>query len=470
MIGLARPGHEIGFPMPGWTREMTEIRSVQRSLPGRGVALALFLVAAAFLVRPALIGGDEPHFAAMASSVAMDGDFDLANQYRDIATAGSFAAGKRFAGQALERHLVEKVNGLQFSHPLGLPILAAPFLWVAQEVAGLPWPDPVLGSLAILACFLGCLCGADLLGRFLGSASAGRFFAALVFCASPLWFYSRTFFTEPFVWSGVVAGVWMLTRRRFVAGGALFGVVILVREPALLITVPLLVGILLLCGRRAAASAAVGPAVALTMVLARNLFLNGGGLFDFPQPFHYGSIVAGTLGLLFDPAHGLLPFMPLAALAPIGFVLGRSRSERVVLACAATAFLLYFLLAAAWVEWRGGSCFGPRLVVPAIALLAPAIALAWRRWSAGPLAPLLFAAAAVGTGIEIAAIADPFHAFWAADPVSIVSRSGSTVAAFAVAAALAFIIFRRFNVPLESIVNQVASAGRTEAGPVVGNP
>lgn len=447
-----------------------QVRPLRRSLPRGGVALALLLVAAAFLVRPTLIGGDEPHLAAMASSLAMDRDFDLANQYRDIEKAGSFAAGKRFAGQALERHLIDKPTGLQFSHPLGLPLLAAPFVWLAQGIGGLPWPDPVLGSLTVLACFLGCLCGADLLGRFLGDPRAGRFLGALVFCSSPLWFYSRTFFTEPFVWSGVVAGVWMVARGRFLAGGALFGLVILVREPALLIVVPVLAGTLLLCGKRATAGVALGPAIALGLVLARNLFLNGGGLLDFPQPFHYGSLIAGTLGLLFDPAHGVLPFMPLAVLAPIGFALGRGRTERVVLACAGAAFVLYFLLAAAWVDWRGGSCFGPRLVVPAISLLAPAIALAWRRLGRGPLAPAFLAAAAVGTGIEIAAIADPFHAFWAADLFAMVSRSGSTASAFAVSAVLAFLTFRKFNVPLESIVNDAATAGRSEAGSVVRNP
>ena len=174
MSELARQGQESALPTPDWTRMTMQVRPLRRSLPRGGVALALLLVAAAFLVRPTLIGGDEPHLAAMASSLAMDRDFDLANQYRDIEKAGSFAAGKRFAGQALERHLIDKPTGLQFSHPLGLPLLAAPFVWLAQGIGGLPWPDPVLGSLTVLACFLGCLCGADLLGRFLGDPRAGR--------------------------------------------------------------------------------------------------------------------------------------------------------------------------------------------------------------------------------------------------------------------------------------------------------
>jgi hypothetical protein len=443
-----------------------DLRRGGASLRG-GPAFVLLLVAAAFLVRPTLIGGDEPHFAAMASSIAFDRDLDLQNQYDDVAAAQSFAAGKRFAGQALDRHLVEKPTGLQFSHPAGLPAFAAPFLWIAQRLLGLPWPDPLLGLLSLLSCCAGLVCGGDLLGRLLGDPRQGRWVAALVFFSSPLWFYSRTFFTEPFVWSGLVVGTWLIAGRRAIAGGVLFGLVVLVREPSLVVIAPVLAGTLMLAGRGPAVRAAIGPAVALGVAAARNLLLNGGGLLDFPQPFRYGDVAGGTLGLLFDSAHGLVPFWPLSLLAPIGFTFGGNRTERVVLACAGTAFAAYFLLAASWVDWRGGSCFGPRLVVPGIALLAPAIALAWRRLGASPVRLALLALAALGTGIEVAAIADPFHAFWSPALGALLSRSTSTAATFAVAAALAFVTFRRFSTRSESIVNEAAIAGRSGSDSIV---
>jgi hypothetical protein len=433
--------------------------------PGGALALVL-LVAAAFLVRPTLIGGDEPHYAAMASSIAFDGDFDLRNQYRDVA-AGSFAAGKRFSGQILEQHLVEKTTGPQFSHPAGLPVLAAPFLWVTQRLLALPWPDPVLGLLSLLSSCAGLLCGGDLLGRLVGDPLRGRWIAALVFFSSPLWFYSRTFFTEPFVWSGLVVGTWLIAQRRAIAGGALLGLVVLFREPSLVVVAPVLVGTLLLADRASAARAVIGPAAALCVAAARNLFLNGGGLLDFPQPFRFGDVVDGSLGLLIDPAHGLLPFWPLSLLAPIGFALGESRTDRVVLACAGAGFVAYFLLAASWVDWRGGSCFGPRLVVPGIALLAPALALAWRRLGTGAAAPWLLALAALGAGLEIVAIADPFHAFWSPAAGALISRSTSTAATFAVAALLAFFTFREFSKRSESIVNEASIAERSGSGSIV---
>lgn len=416
-----------------------------RALSPGGLVVVFLLVLAAFVARPFLIGGDEPHYAAMASSLAFDRDFALANQYREIEHAGSFAAGKRFANRRLERHLVEKANGPQFSHALGLPLLAAPVLFVGQRIGRVPWPDPLLGALAVVASFLGLLCGLDLLQRFLGDPAAALSVAALLFFASPLWFYSRTFFTEPFAWSALVGGVWFLARRRWLAGGLLFGLALAVREPTLTIVAPLLAGVGLSAGGAAAAGAAVGPALALGLVAARNLLLNGGGLFDFPQPFRYGDLPAGAVGLLFDLGHGLLLFAPIVLLAPAGLFLARQRSDRLILGCSVTAFALYFLLAAAWTDWRGGASFGPRLLLPALPLLAPPIALAWRRWRRGFAGALFLAASAVAAGIEVAALANPFQAFWSSNAVDLILRSPSSVVTFAAGALAALFLFRKLN-------------------------
>ncbi len=399
----------------------------------------------------------------MASSLAFDRDFDLSNQYREILAKGSFAAGKRFAGKEIEAHLVEKVNGPQFSHPLGLPVVAAPFLWISKTVLRVPWPDPVLGLLTILTCFIGLVLGADLLGKFLGNSREGLIVAVLVFSSSPLWFYSRTFFTEPFVWSAVVAGVWLISRRWVLAGGACLGLAIAVREPSLVMVAPVMFGVLILQGWRASLRAAIGPVLALSLVVARNVFLNGGGLLDFPQRFQYGDVVAGSMGLLVDRAHGLLLFMPLTLLAPIGWFLGSDRFERTVLGCSAAGFTLYFLLAASWVDWRGGSCFGPRLVVPAIPLLVPAIALAWRRIARGAPGKILFAAAAVGIGVEVSALANPFYAFWSVDVIDLASRSTSAIAVFTAGVVLAFICLWRLGVPRNERVIDGSDAGRHDA-------
>lgn len=431
------------------------LESVTSSLPdtqSRGevtrayLLFLILLVAAAFLTKPSLIGGDEPHYAAMTASVAFDRDFDLSNQYRDIELNVSGAAGKRFAGKRLDQHLVQKVLGPQFSHPIGLPVLASPFLWVATKILRAPWPDPILLLLTVAFCAAGLACGCDLLRRFLGEATDGRILGVIFFCSSPLWFYSRTFFTEPFVWSVVVAGVWFISRSRFLVGGVFLGLAVIFREPALLLVLPIILGVWALRGLKALLQAGVSTALALAVVAARNLFLNGGGIFDFPQPFQYGNWAAGAWGLVSDGSHGLVPFMPLALLAPIGFFLGRNRTERVVLGCCAAAACSYFLLAACWIDWRGGSCFGPRLVLPIIPFLAPAIGLVWQRLGSGPLKWFAITLAAIGAGIEVAAIANPFFSFWSPSIVDLVSRSRTAIATFILGASAAFAFARRLGV------------------------
>ena len=52
-----------------------------------------------FVARSTLIGGDEPHYALMAHSIAVDRDVGLVDDYRRVAQ-GSNAAGEKFAGSA----------------------------------------------------------------------------------------------------------------------------------------------------------------------------------------------------------------------------------------------------------------------------------------------------------------------------------------------------------------------------------
>ena len=65
--------------------------------------LLFVLHAAPWLVRPYLIGGDEPHYALMAHSIAVDHDIDLTQDYIRVA-AGSKAAGARDSAGAQIAH------------------------------------------------------------------------------------------------------------------------------------------------------------------------------------------------------------------------------------------------------------------------------------------------------------------------------------------------------------------------------
>ena len=76
--------------------------------------LALLLLAPLFVSRciekpfslglPVVETGDEPHYLVLINSVISDGDFDLANNYRDV-HRGGLLAGRKFTGAPLDHHI-----------------------------------------------------------------------------------------------------------------------------------------------------------------------------------------------------------------------------------------------------------------------------------------------------------------------------------------------------------------------------
>lgn len=373
----------------------------------------LLLQALPFATRPVLIGGDEPHYALAAHSLAVDLDVDLDNDYREVA-AGSRAAGWRFAARPLDRHEIELDGRRVFSHPIGLPALVAPLL--ALELAVVPGsaPDFVLGPLGIGLGFLALLAGWQLLAERLTDRRDAALVALGLYFSTPLWYYSRTFFTEPYTWAFAVLALWLLRRRRPLAAGALLGVAFLLKETAALLVVPILLGTLAIAGARIAARAAAPVVAALALFAAKNVWIYGSPWVSF-QPFTYGSLAAGTLGLLFDPRKGLVWFAPVFVLALVGWglELRPATLRRNPSTWAALAFALYFFLTAAWVAWGGGSCYGPRLLVPALPGLAlPLAALVERTRGRRLLHGALLAVLALGFVVQWSAALSPVEAFW----------------------------------------------------------
>lgn len=393
-------------------------------------ALALHLLP--FASRPALIGGDEPHFALMAHSLAVDRDTDLADDYAAVA-AGSQAAGRTRAGSELERHLRRWHGREVFSHPLGLPLLAAPALWLLELVAPGSAPDLVLGLLSLAVTFAALVAGWRMLADLGGSSETATRTAFALYFATPLWFYSRTFFTEPWLWSLTVLAIAATCRRRTALGALLLGLVLLVKETGVLLILPIVAATALLRGRRQALGLAIGPAAAFAVWTVKNLALYGSPLVTY-QPFQVGSMGRGLVGVLLDGRHGLLPFAPIALVAAAGWLLGGGRPVvRRVLPFAAAVVGSYIVLTAAWVDWRGGACFGPRLLVPALPALAlPLLVVeqvATRRRNLRLLVDVVISA---GFALQLCAAVGPFGAMWspsvaelvAAQPVAAIAGLG----------------------------------------------
>ncbi len=160
-----------------------------------------------------------------------------------------------------------------------------------------------------------------------------------------------------------------------------------------------------------------------------------------------GSPLAGAAGLLADPARGLLWFAPLALAGGVGWwVASRRPAGRPARLATAAIVVAYFALSASWVDWRGGTGFGPRLLVPALPAFAVPLAV-WldSRRAAAVGRWLLGAAFVAGFTVEWCAALSPVHAFWDATVVGLLR--GSPVAALVGAgfgAALLWLVAHRF--------------------------
>ena len=268
---------------------------------------------------------------------------------------------------------VERRFGAGTSQPL---FLLAPLLAVllaagaAGSVARLAGASPSVAGLAVLLAGLG----------------------------SPLGAYSTSDFSEPLqaaALGGTLALSFAATRatapgasgRLSAAAGFSAGFAILLKS-SLAFVAPLLLLPLaaasLLRGRRLL-SAGLGGAAPLGSWLVLEIVrfgapFSGYGGEGFTHPF-----LDGLWRLLVGPNRGLLLFFPAAVFAGAGLAralrAGGDAPRRLAAAASLAATAVLLVTAATWWAWHGAGGWGPRLLVPAVPLLAP-----WAALVAGELA------------------------------------------------------------------------------------
>jgi len=381
--------------------------------PATLLTLLFLLHALPFLSRPALIGGDEPHYALMTHAIAVDRTLDLEDAYRRV-EAGSQEAGRKAAGRRIDRHLATYGQRRVFIHPLGLPAFAAPMVALLAAVAPGAPPDLVLGGLTLAVTFLALLAGWELIARLLGNSRDATIVTAAVYFSTPLWFYSRTFFTEPYIWAFFLLGIWCIGRGRWLWASLLLGLACVTKETAVLLVAPLVAYVWRRRGLGRVAALAPFPLLFAAGYLVKNWLVYGRLLVTF-QPYGVGDPVTGAIGSLLDLQHGLIPFAPVLMLAFVGWAGLRPRGRFLDDPCvyALLAFLLWFGVTASWANWRGGSCYGPRLMVPAIVATAVPLCRYWQRFAARPaFRAAFYLLVVVGFAIQWRAGTQPFAAFW----------------------------------------------------------
>lgn len=341
-------------------------------------------LAAALLLAGAVLAltADERVYGLMADgrtmlrtavSIATLGEIGIAR--------GSAVDVARPGGDAVSRY------GMGASLVLVVPALLAPGF---EKAFGTGTSQTLFVLLQILFVLLAAL-AAGLLARAWGAPERSVAGAALATAlSSPLWAYVALDFSEPLqaalCGGAFAAAAWSAagdarTRRTLVLAalaGFLAGFALLTKS-LLVFLFPAVLAALALASsegrprRLLAASAGFAPPAALWLAFevvrfGRPLASYGGERFDHP-PFD------GLWRLLAGANKGLVFYFPLVLLAAWGVVvLLKTRRASALPPFAFAAALLFS--AAAWWAWDGTFGWGPRLLLPAIPLLAAAAAVA----------------------------------------------------------------------------------------------
>lgn len=391
-------------------------KKLHRKLPigSLGCLVVLLLLPQVFTMQPGWFGrhlgwarvltGDEPHYLVLVNSVLNDHDLDLRNNY-ESAFEGSRQAGEAFAFANLDHHVTYYVNnnrrtwGEMFipymaywpigrnghrtpllrgdvdsafanapeysGHPVGVAFLLAPFLFPFRQTA-------LLEPMAILLAGLSTIFAMFLYRRLLFKFTDDTFSIYLclfgVFLGTPIWYYSRTFFNEPFILLAVV-GMYSfhVTGRSSFLAGCFLAAGMLMKPQLLLLAVPIVIVDALKRDWKRIIAFGPMPFVAGLVILYWNHRMYGSVLRG-PYPFYLGQFNVGAVGLLFSRSRGLGLWAPVLFLGLLGWwpLLKGFRSDAVKIG---SGFLMIFALTSIWKYWDGGWCFGPRLIVPVLPLL-----------------------------------------------------------------------------------------------------
>jgi hypothetical protein len=368
--------------------------------------------------------GDEPHYLAIAHSLAFDRDLDLSNNYG--------AAEPLIGGGALTPglHVRPGAGGiLRPVHDVGLPLLFAPYVRVmAPAIAALAprIPAPVMRRLrltpstlyrnviAIAMILIAGLLATQMYAAFITTGAPPRtaFWTALLVALSPpLLVYGILFFTEL-----LSALLCLIAFQRLAldqgpprtSGWALAGLAAGLMVLVHVRNAGLVAGLLIVAAdrlRREAlprvALAFAGPLAALVIASVALRHRMWGAWLTTPRERMgewHGVMAtlatAGTrlAGMLADQEFGLLPYAPVFLLCAAGTVaLGKTRPAVVVrLWLVAGGYLLAVMLPMVNVHgWTGGWSPAARFVVPIVPLLALALAAGLRSAPRAVVVPIL---------------------------------------------------------------------------------
>jgi len=216
------------------------------------------------------------------------------------------------------------------------------------------------------------------LAQKLGYGPGAALGVALVVClATPLWVYSKTFFSEPLVALAFVvaalAAVWgdQGSAAGWAICGAALGMAALIKPVTLAVPPAFLAYAASHRHRRGQALALVAGPILLAII---GVAIYNAVRFGSPLDTGYRTAAwnvppwVGLYGLLLSPGKGLIWYCPPIVLGLAGWIpLARRQPRAAKLLVGAS--ILYLLVHSAYNHWHGGGAWGPRLVLPIVPLL-----------------------------------------------------------------------------------------------------
>lgn len=227
--------------------------------------------------------------------------------------------------------------------------------------------------------------------RALGCAWRRSLILALSFAFGTMaWHYAGFLFSEPLVSLALTVALLALLRFRasgrrrwLAAAGVALAVALLARWDSLvLVVLPVTIYAAYQVWARPAhfqerSYRLLAYGIPIAGALVVNLMYNAvryGSPWSFGYTPHLTTpLLKGLYGLLLSPGAGLFVYVPLAALALLGFP-NLWRVRRAEAALIVALVMPRLLLYAQWTNWQGGATWGPRFLLPVVPLLLITIA------------------------------------------------------------------------------------------------
>ncbi len=280
-------------------------------------------------------------------------------------------------------------------------IISAPIFRLAETIPGIGLAHAVFTFNIIVTAISAAILFAHVLARGYGEkiALATGLLFALTTIALP---YSQTFFREPLAALFLLSGIhalerWQIAFERnrggwaWLLGGWVFYICAALTKEGMLLALPIILTAVVpssslrrLTERRirgkiiAAVIISVGLALLGWWVLSHYalIFQSGHGRFNFAAELaniqaDLGTFTNALAGYLISPGKSIFVYSPILILGPIGAVIairhGKQREGAIPLVALATFPAAYALLRSE--TWYGGTCWGPRYMVPITPIL-----------------------------------------------------------------------------------------------------